>query len=183
MLYCYVSSSSSECALCGVTVRSGQELIRCASGGWPWGAGMQPVCDGSAPRFLHRGRVRPRPRPPRPRNSQCRRQPGSLAAHDAQTSGTTGHRATCGHQRGGNLASTRRPAVRKVRTKHPNSYLGVQAWRIHLLTLYRSFLSAGAGRQHECQHPTARVQLSDSKIRSSHRPNVRFHSQCNSSSA
>ena len=63
------------------------------------------------------------------------------------------------HQRGGNLASTRRPAVRKVRTKHPNSYLGVRARHIHLLTLYRSFLSAGAGRQHECQHPTARAQL------------------------
>ena len=58
------------------------------------------------------------------------------------------------HQRGGNLASTRRPAVRKVRTKQLNSYLGVRAQRIHLLTLRRSFLSAGAGRQHACQHPT-----------------------------
>ena len=64
-----------------------------------------------------------------------------------------------GHQRGGNLASTRRPAVRKVRTKQLNSYLGVRAQRIHLLTLRRSFLSAGAGRQHACQHPTARALL------------------------
>ena len=159
MLYCYVSSSSSECALCGVTVRSGQELIRCASGGWPWGAGMQPVCDGSAPRFLHRGRVRPRPRPPRPRNSQCRRQPGSLAAHDAQTSGTTGHRATCGHQRGGNLASTRCPAMRKVRRKQLNSYLGVRARRIHLLTLHRSFVSAAAARW-SAAHVPASVSVS-----------------------
>ena len=146
-------------SLCGVTVRSGQELIRCASGGWPWAASMRPACDGSAPVFLHRGRVRPSPRPPRPQNLQCRQRPGSQAAHDAPTRGTMVTEQRNAHQRGGNLASTRRPAVRKVRTKHPNSYLGVRARHIHLLTLYRSFLSAGAGRQHECQHPTARAQL------------------------
>ena len=140
-------------------MRSGQELIRCASGGWPWGAAMQPVCDGSAPRFLHRGRVRPRPRPPGPQNLQYRRRPDSPAAHDAPTSGTTVTERHNGHQRGGNLASTRRPAVRKVRRKQLNSYPVVRARRIHLLTLHRSFVSAGAGRQHTCQHPSVRALL------------------------
>ena len=62
-----------------------------------------------------------------------RRRPDSPAAHDAPTSGTMVTERHNGHQRGGNLASTRRPAVRKVRTKQLNSYLGVRAQRIHLL--------------------------------------------------
>ena len=59
---------------------------------------------------------------------------------------------------GGDLASTRRQASRPVRTTLLSPYPGGRAPSIPLLTFYRSFVLAGADRQHSCQRPAVRAQ-------------------------